>query len=121
MLFGEGHKIGPDLTGSDRANLHYILENSVDPSAVIGSDYRLVNILTRKGRLVAGIVVAENDRAVTVQTATERITLAKDDIEERNLSNVSMMPEGQVEQMTFTELRDLVRYLATKEQVPLPE
>jgi putative membrane-bound dehydrogenase-like protein len=119
-LFGEGHSIGPDLTGSDRANLHYILENSVDPSAVIGSDYRLTNINTKQGRLISGIIVEETDRAVTVQTATERIVLPKVDIEERKVSDVSMMPEGQLEKMTPEELRDLVGYLASKTQVPLP-
>jgi putative heme-binding domain-containing protein len=119
MLYGEGKKIGPDLTGSGRYDLHYVLENIIDPSAVIGRDYQLTNIVTKGGRLVAGIVVEETDRAVTIQSATERITLAKDDIDERVLSPVSMMPEGQIEQMTFPELRDLVRYLATKEQVPL--
>jgi putative heme-binding domain-containing protein len=119
-LFGEGHSIGPELTGSDRANLHYVLENSVDPSAVIGSDYRLTNIVTSKGRLVAGIVVEETERALTVQTATERIVLPKDEIEERKQSNVSMMPEGQLEKLSPDELRDLVGYLASKTQVPLP-
>jgi mono/diheme cytochrome c family protein len=37
-LYGEGGEIGPDLTGSNRANLDYVLENSVDPSAVIPRD-----------------------------------------------------------------------------------
>jgi hypothetical protein len=29
------------------------------------------------------------------------------------------MPEGQIEQMSFTELRDLIGYLRSKEQIPL--
>ncbi|MBI3407558.1 MAG: c-type cytochrome [Planctomycetes bacterium] len=115
VLYGEGQKIGPDLTGSGRADLHYVLENIIDPSAVIGRDYQLTNIVTGAGRLISGIVVEETDRSVTVQTATERLTLATSDIEERHLSKVSMMPEGLVERMSFEELRDLVRYLATKE------
>jgi hypothetical protein len=32
-----------------------------------------------------------------------------------------MMPEGQLEKLTPTELRDLVGYLASKKQVPLPK
>jgi putative heme-binding domain-containing protein len=120
ILYGAGTKIGPDLTGSNRADLHYVLENVIDPNAVIGRDYQLTNITTTTGRLVSGIVVEETERAVTVQTATERLVLAKSDIDERRLSPVSMMPEGQLEQMTLNELRDLLRYLATKEQVPLP-
>jgi putative heme-binding domain-containing protein len=101
--------------------LHYLLENMIDPSAVIGSDYRLTNILTKNGRLIPGIIVEETDRAVTVQTATERLVLSKSDIETRRVSSVSLMPEGQIEQMSFTELRDLIGYLQSKEQVALPK
>ena len=34
QLFGEGGKIGPDITGAQRMNLDYMLENIIDPSAV---------------------------------------------------------------------------------------
>jgi putative heme-binding domain-containing protein len=115
VLHGEGAKIGPDLTGSNRGDLHYVLENLIDPSAVIGRDYQLTNIVTTDGRLISGIVVAENDRAVTVQTTTERLVVPRGDIEDRRLTNISMMPEGMIEQMSFTQLRDLVRYLASKQ------
>jgi putative membrane-bound dehydrogenase-like protein len=119
-LFGAGNKIGPDLTGSNRSELYYVLENMIDPSAVIGNDYRLTNIVTDSGRLISGIIVEETGRAVTVQTATERLVVPKGDIETRRESPVSMMPEGQIEQMSFTELRDLIGYLRSKKQVPLP-
>jgi len=120
-LFGAGNKIGPDLTGSNRTDLHYIIENLVDPSAVIGNDYRLTNIVTTGGRLISGIIVEETERALTMQTATERLVVPKSDIEERHVSPISMMPEGQIEQMSVTELRDLIRYLGSKTQVPLPK
>lgn len=118
-LYGNGKTIGPDLTGSNRADLHYVLENVIDPGAIIGRDYRLNNIYTGSGRLIAGIITEETDNALTVQTATEQITLSKADIEERNESNVSMMPEGIFEKLTFEQVRDLIRYLQTREQVPL--
>lgn len=121
MLYGVGGKIGPDLTGSNRANLDYVLENALDPSAVIGRDYRLSIVILDDGRLVNGIVVEETDRAVTVQTVNERLVLSKEDIEEMSASPISMMPEGQLEKLTETELRDLVAYLATPTQVPLPD
>jgi putative heme-binding domain-containing protein len=119
-LFGEGNKIGPDLTGSNRNDLHYVLENIIDPSAIIGRDYQLTNVMTASGRLVAGIVVEETDRAITLQTANEKLVISRADIDERQVLPISMMPEGQIEQLTFAELRDLVAYLASKEQVPLP-
>src|SRR5262249_48542567 len=101
--------------------LHYILENSVDPSAVIGRDYLLNNIFTKKGRLVSGIIVEETDRAVTVQTLTERVVVPKADIEDREGSSGSMRPEGQLVKLKPDERRDLVGYLASKKQVPLPK
>ena len=33
MLFGEGGTVGPELTGTQRQNLHYLLDNIVAPSA----------------------------------------------------------------------------------------
>src|SRR5690349_2883964 len=43
-LFDTGGKVGPDLTGSNRSDLGYILENMVDPNAVIPNDYRTSTI-----------------------------------------------------------------------------
>ena len=39
-LYGVGGKVGPDITGSNRPNLDYLLENILDPSAVIPNDYK---------------------------------------------------------------------------------
>ena len=39
-LFGTGGQVGPDLTGSNRADLDYLLSNVLDPSALIGKDYQ---------------------------------------------------------------------------------
>ena len=38
LLYGQGGKIGPDLTGSNRANLDYILLNSVDQAMMFPMD-----------------------------------------------------------------------------------
>ena len=34
-LFGTGGKVGPDITGANRASLDYLLVNILDPTAVI--------------------------------------------------------------------------------------
>ena len=41
VLYGQGGKLGPDLTGSGRSNLDYLLENIVDPNAAVSADYRM--------------------------------------------------------------------------------
>ena len=120
-LYGEGGQVGPDITGSNRNNLDYVLENILDPSAAIGKDYQLMNILTIDGRLIDGIIVEQSNQSVTIQTENERLLLSKDDIDEMNAATVSMMPDGQFERMSDTDIRDLVAYLATRSQVPLPD
>ena len=120
-FFGEGGKIGPDITGSDRRNLDYILDNVLDPNGAIGKDYQFTTINLKGGRVVAGMVAAENNSSLTVQTVTERIVLSKEDVAARNVLPVSMMPEGLFDNLKKDELRDLVAYLAVEQQVPLPK
>lgn len=119
-LFGEGGQVGPDLTGSNRKNLDYILENVLDPSALISRDYRLTLILTDDGRLLSGIVAEQTADTVTIQTVNQRLIVAKTDIERMQAAEVSMMPEGALDKLTNDDVRDLVAYLKTEQQVPLP-
>ncbi len=119
-LFGAGNDIGPDLTGSQRSNLDYILENIIDPSAIVAKDYQVSVFETKDGRVILGIIKQETDKAVTVQTQNERIVLPREDIASRKQSPLSMMPEGQLNAMTMTEVRNLVGYLGSPMQVPLP-
>jgi putative membrane-bound dehydrogenase-like protein len=119
-LFDTGGDVGPDLTGSDRANPDYILENVLDPSAAVAREYTLTNVATTDGRLVSGIIREQNDRSVTLQTANERLVLPREDIDELKPSSVSMMPEGQLERLNPQEIRDLFAYLAASQQVTPP-
>lgn len=118
-LFGEGDKVAPDLTGSNRANLDYMLENVVDPSAVLGKDYRATVLALRDGRVVSGLVQKETDTGLTVRTLTDTVVVPKSEVEERRLSEQSMMPDKLLEQFQPDEIRDLIAYLASAEQVPL--
>jgi putative heme-binding domain-containing protein len=113
-LYGEGGAIGPELTGSQRNNLDYILENVIDPSAVVAREYTVTNIDLKNGRTVSGIIAQETERALTVQTPNEKLIIAKSDIETRTQTNVSMMPEGLFDKMAEDEVRDLVAFLMRK-------
>ncbi|QEG34253.1 PVC-type heme-binding CxxCH protein [Bythopirellula goksoeyrii] len=116
-LYGIGAKIGPDLTGSNRSDLTYLLTNVVDPSSVITKDYQQTIVLTIDGLVVSGLVKAEDDNSLTVQTTTDVIVIPKDEIEDRYLSEQSMMPDDQLKQFTPTQIVSLLTYLAGREQV----
>ena len=119
LLFGTGGQIGPDITGSNRANLDYILENMLDPSAIVGRDYQMTVVALRDGRTISGLLKQESDSALTIQTINDKVVVPKSEIEERSLSSVSMMPERQLDPMTKDEVRDLIAYLGSPHQVVL--
>ncbi|MBC8113914.1 MAG: c-type cytochrome, partial [Candidatus Saccharimonas sp.] len=119
-LYGHGSQIGPDLTGGGRHNLDYVVDNLVDPSAIIGADYRMSIVVLNDGRVLNGLVSGKTDRALTLQTAKDRLTLALSDIDEFQSSPLSLMPEGQLQPLTDSEIRNLVSYLMHPTQVPLP-
>jgi putative membrane-bound dehydrogenase-like protein len=119
ILYGEGGKIGPDLTGSNRANLDYILANILDPSSEISREFRMSIVVTNNGRVITGLIIESSPSRLVIQTATDRVTLPADEIDEVRLSDVSIMPEGQLDKLTREQVRDLIAYLASKSQVPL--
>jgi putative heme-binding domain-containing protein len=119
-MYGNGGKIGPDLTGSGRANLDYLLENMVDPSAVVSADYCLSIITLADGRVLSGIIVAQTERTLTVRLLTEETTVEKKEIVKQEASPVSMMPDGLLPALSREQVRDLIAYLMHPVQVPLP-
>ncbi len=119
QLFGVGQALGPDLTGSNRTNLDYLLENIVDPSAVMAKEYQQTVIMTEDGQVVTGIVRSENQNAVVLQTAESEKAIPADEIAERKLSDQSMMPENQLQTFSEHEIRSLIAYLRSKTQTPI--
>ncbi|MAE75896.1 MAG: dehydrogenase [Planctomycetes bacterium] len=125
-LFGLGREVGPDLTGSNRGNLNYILSNILDPSGEVAKDYLSTVLSTKDGRMITGLLVDDNDRSVTLKTENEEVVVARADINidedgkpELWTSTTSMMPEGQLDGMKFDDVRDMIAYLASDEQVPM--
>ena len=116
-LFGIGRQLGPDLTGAQRTDLDYILVNVMDPSALVSGAYRVTILVTKDGRVVNGVVKAEDGHTLTLETATDRVVIATSDIEERQQQPISMMPEGLLNRLTIQEIRDLVKYLGSPDQV----
>ena len=119
-LYGEGGTIGPDITGSDRRNLHYIISNIVDPNAEIPNDYRTTIVRMKDDRVLVGVIRSREGQTITVATPGEVLSVAKRDVAAIEPQNFSMMPEGLVLTFSDQELRDLISYLRGEGQVSLP-
>jgi putative heme-binding domain-containing protein len=118
-LFGEGGKVGPDLTGSGRADLEYILSNVVDPNAVVGKDYQMWVIRTRDRQQLAGLLAREDEHTVTIVTENQTTVLPRKEIARMKQSDTSMMPEGLLTGLPKNELLDLIAYVRSPQQVPM--
>ena len=122
QMYGEGGTIGPDLTGSNRTDLDYLLSNVLEPSAVIQDDYKMVVVTMRDGRTHIGSISNETERQVTLRVIGRGdVVLNKSAIQSREVSGNSLMPEGLFSMLSEREVLDLVAYLQTAEQVPHPE
>ena len=119
-LYGQGGEVGPDLTGSGRDNLDYLLDNIADPSAVVSADFRMTVADLADGRTLNALVAARTERTLTLKTMTETVTVQRSDVKSLKESALSLMPEGLLEALTPEQQRDLLAYLMHKSQVPLP-
>ncbi len=111
-IHGEGVDVGPDITLNGRASFDQLLSNVFDPSLVIGADYQAVNITTTQGRVVTGLLAENSPERVVLKTqGGKRETIPRGDIEEMNVSRLSMMPEGIEKQLKPQEIADLFAFL----------
>lgn len=111
-LFGEGNRIGPDLTTANRKDRDYLLVSIVDPSVQIRKEYLAYVVTTNDGRVVTGLITEQSPASITlVGPKNERTTIRRGDIEEIRESPQSLMPERLLDPLKPQELRDLFSYL----------
>jgi putative membrane-bound dehydrogenase-like protein len=111
-LFGEGGKVGPDLTGADRKNLEFMLTNVIDPSALIRPEFQAFKIRTTDAQVLVGLAVEQTTTAVTlVDAQTNRHQIPRDRIEVMLPSELSLIPEGLIDPLDDQETADLFGYL----------
>ena len=112
QLFGQGNRIGPDLTGVDRKNLAVLVPNIVDPSSVVRAEYVAYAAQTADGRAINGLLAASTADTVTLVDAQNiRTTLARSELDAFEPSSLSLMPERLLDALADQELRDLFAYL----------
>ena len=103
--------MGPDLTGTGRKDLDYLLSNLIEPSAIVDPAYHLTTVLTVKGRLLNGYMIQQSEHDLLLRTQDAQIRLLMDDIEQLHTAPVSMMPDGLLRNFSKEQVRDLLIYL----------
>jgi putative heme-binding domain-containing protein len=116
LIFGQGGKVGPDLTTYRRDELDTMLLNIVNPSAEIREGYGSVLVATIDGRALTGVLMDQDLRVIVLRGSDGRdVSIPRDQIEEMKLSLVSLMPEGLLKSLGDKDLRDLFAYLRSSQ------
>jgi len=110
-LFGRGGKLGPDLTGSGRKDLEYLIINIVDPNSEIPADWRLTVATLTDGRVVSGSIAAENETSVTLQSPEGVTTIERSTLRSLERLDTSLMPTGLLDDLPPDHVRDLFAFL----------
>jgi putative heme-binding domain-containing protein len=110
----QDESLGPKLAGTRSKGIQYIVENVIDPNAVIGRDFQARLVVTDSGRVISGLVEKETDSAITIRTATDSVTVAASEIEQIRISENSFMPEGLLKDLNDRQRIELFKYLMTQ-------
>ncbi|MCZ6794398.1 MAG: plastocyanin/azurin family copper-binding protein [Planctomycetota bacterium] len=114
---GKGGAVGPELTdvfqrwkGDRKAVLREIL----DPSQRIDPKFAVRVVVTRQGRVISGIVTAENKNSVSLlenPEASEPAVIPRADIAEMVKTSTSMMPRALLDRFTKDEIFEMMAFL----------
>lgn len=115
QMYGEGGKVGPDLTTADRKNRLYLLTQIVDPSGYIRPEYVVQNVLTTDERKLSGIAKEVGETVELTNWVDNKVVttvIAKKDIADIRPSAISLMPEKLLDTLSDQEIADLFTFLA---------
>ena len=112
---GQGQWVGPDLsTIGTKYGKEELLRSILYPSAAIGYNFKSNVLALSDGRVLTGLVVEEAPDRIVLKTADgKRQVVRPGDVEDRKVTEVSLMPEGLAEAMSDSDLIDLLAFLAT--------
>jgi len=110
---GIGGKIGPDLAGiGGKQSREELVRSILEPSARVASAYRMTTIVTTAGLIHSGIVKSETATAVElVNLAGRAVSIPTGEIDDRQTSPLSLMPNGLKEGLSLDNLTDVATYL----------
>lgn len=117
-----GSGFGPDLTSvARRFTRTEFLESTLFPSHVISDQYASKKVLTTSGQTYTGILV-RSPGGISLRINQDReVQIREDEIEEILPSRVSAMPSGLLDDLTPTEIRDLLAFMGYVPQEQVAE
>lgn len=113
---GEGGSVGPDLTQlGTRFSTKDMLESLIEPSKVISDQYESKVFHLKDGTKNMGRLMGENETSyiISQNPYAPQLTkeIAKKEVQDIKVSEISIMPPGTLNVLSPDELRDIMAYL----------
>jgi putative heme-binding domain-containing protein len=111
---GQGGQVGPDLSDIAKKSRAEIYRSIAAPSAAIDPAYATFTIITRNGKVAAGMAKAEGADSIRVtDTNAHASMIPRSEIEEIRASATSIMPVGLTGTLGDSAIRDIIAYLTS--------
>jgi putative heme-binding domain-containing protein len=111
---GYGGAIGPDLsTSSPNSEVQGLLEDIINPSAVISSQYNSSQVKLKNGETLSGLVLEEEEyvKVYGLNPDDGPQVFPMDEVDSVEPVETSQMPPGLINALNEEELKDLIAYL----------
>jgi len=111
---GAGGKVGPDMTSiGASAPVDYLIESVWFPNKKIKEGYHAVTVETKDNEEYSGVLVRESNEQIILRDATgKEITVAKNNVADRRIGTLSLMPAGLIDGLAQQDRIDLFRFLS---------
>ena len=115
----EGGEVGPILSDvGKRQPREYLLESVILPNKQIAKGFETLIVTLKSGLAYAGILKGEAETELTLLSPEDGlIKIKKAEIDKRD-RGLSGMPEGMGEVLSKRDLRNLIEFLASQQQLP---
>ena len=111
---GQGEEVGPDLATVAGRSPDDLLVHILDPNREVAPPFLNYTVATKDGRIVSGLIAAENAGAVTLKRGGGVVdVVSRDRIEAMTSQGASLMPEGIEAGLSPADMANLISYLRT--------
>jgi len=109
---GQGHRVGPDLSGIAGRAPEALLSDILDPNREVAPDFATLTVANHRGQVFSGLLAEETATSLKLRRA-EGIeeTLLRSEIDQLRSTGQSLMPEGLEQTISLQEMADLIAFL----------
>ena len=118
-LEGRGTRVGPALDGVGKRGLERVIEDVLDPNRNVDPAYRRTTLARTDGRVAEGLLLREDAGVLVLADSQGReLRVPRNEVAERNLSPLPLMPSDFAARIPEPDFHDLVAFLLDPRSAP---